>query len=90
MHDKSRAQLLRLDIILREVRLMAKSLDQGVVNSFLRGLKYPIKKDDLVDFARINRVPDDLVRALQDLPAKEYTSRQEVMSLLERIGHNIT
>ncbi len=69
---------------------MQVSLDHAVVNSFLRGLHYPISRDELVHLARMNRVPDELVNALQDLPEGHYGSQQEIMDHLAEGGINIT
>lgn len=69
---------------------MATSLDHAVVNSFLRGLKYPIDRDELIHMAELNRVPDRLVQALRDLPVGRFGSQQEVMDHLEAAGHAIS
>ncbi|MHB0870007.1 MAG: DUF2795 domain-containing protein [Chloroflexota bacterium] len=69
---------------------MATSLDHAAVNSFLRGLKYPIDRAELIHMAELNRVPDRLVEALRELPAGEFGSQQEVMDHLQEAGHNIS
>ncbi len=66
------------------------SLDHATVNSFLRGLRYPLSRGDLARLAQSNQVPDDLIAALHDLPDRDYQTQEEVMSQLREQGHHIT
>ncbi len=66
------------------------SLDQGAVNSFLRGPRYPITRDELVHLAEVNQVPEDLIQALRELPPGQYGSRDEVVDHLVAQGYTVT
>jgi hypothetical protein len=44
----------------------------------LRGITYPAKKNDLVEKARENGASDEIVRALEDLPAEQFGGPQDV------------
>ncbi len=69
---------------------MPTSLDHGVVNSFLRGPRYPLSRDELVNLAKENRESPKFIEALSELPPRDYGSQEEVMEQLERMGHHIT
>ncbi len=45
----------------------------------LKGTNYPASKDDLVQRARSNSAPDDVVEMIRHLPANQYDSPAEVM-----------
>lgn len=68
---------------------MATRLDHGAVNSFLRGPRYPISRDELVHLAEVNRVPAELIQALRGLPPGEYGSREDVMDHLKAAGNDV-
>jgi hypothetical protein len=73
----------------REHCHMERSLDHTTVNSFLRGLRYPLTREELLILAGSNEIPDDLLTALQTLPGGEYRSREQVMDALRRLGNSI-
>lgn len=68
---------------------MANTLDQATVNSFLRGLRYPVSHDDLVHQAQVNSIPNELREALRELPLGEFGSMEEVVELLREQGYHI-
>jgi hypothetical protein len=45
----------------------------------LKGTSYPASKEDLVQKARSNAAPDDVMRLIQQLPQHTYDSPAEVM-----------
>ncbi|GEM_PF-6669589 len=65
-------------------------LDHAVVNSFLRGLEYPITKAELVQQAQANDLTGPYLEALQALPQERFTSQQEVMDALQRKGYRLS
>jgi hypothetical protein len=69
---------------------MERSLDQAVVNSFLRGLPYPTSREELVDLATLNNVPPELLDALRRIPDRKYWSQQEVVEQLRADGRHPT
>jgi Protein of unknown function (DUF2795) len=46
---------------------------------FLEGISFPVHKDDIVHVARKNGAPNDIVGTLEQLPANEFTSAQELI-----------
>lgn len=48
------------------------------VERFVRDADYPANKRDLVDYARRQNAPEDVVRALDKLPDQRFNSAMEV------------
>lgn len=48
------------------------------VERFVRDANYPANKRELVDYARRQNAPDDVVRALDRLPEQRFNSAMEV------------
>ena len=48
------------------------------VQKHLRGMDYPASKDDLVEHARGQGAPEEVLNLLEDLPDQNYTSPTEV------------
>ncbi len=61
-------------------------LDHAVVNSFLRGLDYPLDEEQLVELARANDVLGPYLAAFRSLPGREYESQEDVMDALRAKG----
>jgi hypothetical protein len=55
------------------------------VLGYLRGVRFPAKKDDIVHAARQNGAPTDIIGALGRLPATEFASTQEVIDAYPHI-----
>lgn len=49
------------------------------VQKYLEGVDYPTDKQGLVQKARQNDAPPEVVSAIEDLPAEEYGGPQDVM-----------
>ncbi len=49
------------------------------VQSYLKGVHYPSKKEDLVNTARHNGAPKEIVEVLRKLPEDEFGGPQDVM-----------
>jgi hypothetical protein len=49
------------------------------VQTFLKGVSYPAKKDDLLKAAKNNGAPREIVDILKGLSAEEFGGPQEVM-----------
>jgi hypothetical protein len=49
------------------------------VQTYLKGIDYPAKKDDLIRKARDNGAPDEVMDILQQLQEEEYGGPQDVM-----------
>ena len=52
------------------------------IQKHLRGVRFPASKQDLMDKARENGAPDDVVNALQSLSGNQFSNPQEVMRAL--------
>ncbi len=48
------------------------------VERFVRDANYPANKRELVDYARRQNAPEDIVRALDKLPDQRFSSAVEV------------
>ena len=61
---------------------MAKSFEELVpidIPSCLRGVNYPARKKDLLQGARLNRAPDQVMQVLRHIPEGEYQGLAEVL-----------
>ncbi len=73
-----------------EQERMAHHLDHAFVNSFLRGLRYPLGHDELVRLVRANDMSGDYLAAFRSLPDATFSSQTEVMDELERHGYALS
>lgn len=48
------------------------------VQKHLKGMNYPASKNDLVEHARGQDAPDEILALLEDMPEREYGSPAEV------------
>lgn len=49
------------------------------VQTHLKGVHYPAKKEDLVKTARENGAPKEIMDILKELPSEEFGGPQDVM-----------
>jgi len=49
------------------------------VQKYLSGVAYPAGKEDLIEAARRNDAPDEVMQAIRKLPGDHYGGPQEVM-----------
>jgi hypothetical protein len=49
------------------------------VQKYLKGVDYPAKKQDLVNQAKQNGAPQEVVQELQRFPNQEFSGPQDVM-----------
>ncbi len=49
------------------------------VQKYLKGVDYPAKKQELVDQAKKNGAPQEVVQVIQQFPNKEFAGPQDVM-----------
>lgn len=49
------------------------------VQKYLSGVHYPAGKDQLIDAARHNKAPDEVLDTIRNLPYDEFNGPQEVM-----------
>lgn len=69
---------------------MPGHLDHAVVNSFVRGLRYPLTRDELVRLARANDITGEYLTAFQSLPETSFASQAEVMEDLQQDGYSLS
>ena len=48
------------------------------VQKYLSGVDYPVRRDDLLDKAKNENAPDDVLNALEGLPDREFESPVQV------------
>lgn len=49
------------------------------VQKYLQGVSYPANKQDLIERARDNGAPPEILDAIENFPADEYGGPQDVM-----------
>lgn len=49
------------------------------VEKFLKGVNYPAKKEDLVQTAKSNGAPSEVMDVIKQLPASQFGGPQDVM-----------
>lgn len=48
------------------------------IQKFLAGVSYPASRDDLIEHARGNRAPPDVMELIEGLPDQEFGGPQDV------------
>jgi len=49
------------------------------MQTFLAGVLYPARKEDLIRRAKKNEAPDDVIEILETFPGEKYGGPQDVM-----------
>ncbi len=49
------------------------------IQHYLKGISYPANKNQLISTARSNKAPQEVLEAIQDLPAQDFGGPQDVM-----------
>jgi hypothetical protein len=49
------------------------------VQKYLSGVAYPAEKQDLIEAARRNDAPDEVMQTIRELPENNYGGPQDVM-----------
>jgi hypothetical protein len=57
----------------------------AVIQEFLRGMDYPSKRDGILEKARRNNAPNDVLDILNQIPDQEYESAAEVSKAIGKI-----
>ncbi|HZV05224.1 MAG TPA: DUF2795 domain-containing protein [Gemmataceae bacterium] len=55
------------------------------VLEYIRGVSFPAHKDDLVHAARKNGAPNDIISALEQLPANELADEEQLIDVYPRL-----
>lgn len=55
------------------------------IEQHLKGINYPVQKNELVNQVRQKGASDDVVRKIEQLPQDRFQSQQEVMQNLDRV-----
>lgn len=50
------------------------------VQQYLAGIDYPAMKEDLVNKARQNNAPEEVIRTLEDMEVDEFGGPEDVMN----------
>lgn len=53
-----------------------------VAQQYLSGINYPAKKEDLINHAKSQNAPQDVLAMLEDLPDREYGGPTDVSSAI--------
>ncbi len=57
------------------------------VYNYLKGMKYPARKQDLIKQAKKNEAGPDVIDALETLPDEEFNSQNEVIRVGSELKH---
>jgi hypothetical protein len=57
----------------------------AVIQEFLRGMDYPARRNGILEKARQNNAPNDVLDILNQLPDQEYGSAAEVSRAIGKI-----
>jgi Protein of unknown function (DUF2795) len=57
------------------------------VYNFLKGMKYPATKNELVQQIKKNNADTNVINAMESLPEKEYESQKDVILTGSKISH---
>lgn len=57
------------------------------VYNFLKGMKYPAKKSELIQQAKKNNADKNVLNAMESLPDKEYGSQDDVILEGSKLSH---
>lgn len=57
------------------------------VYNYLNGMNYPARKPELIEHAKINGAAQDVIKALETLPDKEYKSQDELIRIGSQLRH---
>lgn len=49
------------------------------IEKHLKGANYPAERDDLVELARSNQAPEEVVQDIRNLPRERFGGPQDVM-----------
>ena len=49
------------------------------VTKYMKGIKFPASRDDLVEHARSQRAEPNVIKALEQFPDQEYATMADVM-----------
>jgi hypothetical protein len=55
------------------------------VERYLKGINFPANKKNLIDRAKINQAPQEIVRLLKQVTDKNYTSPVEITKEMSKI-----
>lgn len=59
--------------------------DNTKIQQHLRGINYPVEKNDLIQKVRSKGAPDEVVQQIQRLPQQRFQDEQEVMRSFDRL-----
>jgi hypothetical protein len=61
---------------------MTGGVSVAVIHEYLRGMDYPSKKDGILQKARQNNAPDDVINVLNQIPDQQYNSAADVSKVI--------
>jgi hypothetical protein len=57
------------------------------VYNFLKGMRYPARKNELIQQAKKNNADRNVLNAMDSLPEKEYSSQDDVILTGSKLTH---
>jgi len=65
---------------------VSESSGSVLTGDILKGMKFPVRKEQILQYVRGQNVTNDVIEDLQRLPDREYESAESVMKALEASG----
>ena len=62
------------------------SVSPATVEQYIVGIDYPCEKDDLIEQARANDAPEEVIHALQQCEERQYDSPTDVAQEIGKSG----
>ncbi len=72
-------------IIRNKIMASQKKTNPIQVQKYLKGMNYPAQKKDLVQHAKVQNAPDDIMAVLKKLPDNEYKRPTDVAKGVSQI-----
>jgi hypothetical protein len=67
-----------------EVKVPGLSFGKADLEKYFSGVKFPASKQDLINTARQNNAPDNVITTMDKLPDQTYNSADDVVRTLQK------
>jgi hypothetical protein len=64
---------------------VSQTINPVAAERYLKGLNFPANKKNLIDRAKINQAPQEIIRLLKQVADKNYTSPIEITKEMSKI-----
>ncbi len=67
----------------KELIVSMAEMSSSDIERYVRGVNFPADKNELVDYARRQNAPDNVIRALDNLPNQRFNSPMDITSRMK-------